>query len=227
MKNLMKNLSVLGLVLTVAFGGSFLRQAQSSSVITSMVITGSIITYAGPTCPAGYLSANGTSLLRAGRYANLFSALGTSWGTADGTHFNIPDLRGRFLRGVDGGAARDPDRASRTASATGGATGDAVGTVQVDQYVSHSHGLTQSPHSHGITDPGHVHSYIYRTSNLGPGGSPGGGDTDRGLDTNTNNTASATTGVTVNSASITISVNNAGGNETRPTNADVTYCIAF
>ena len=33
---------------------------------------------------------------------HLFTAIGTAYGTADGTHFNVPDFRGIFPRGVTG-----------------------------------------------------------------------------------------------------------------------------
>jgi len=58
------------------------------------------------------------------------------------TTFNLPDFRGRFLRGVDMGTARDPDRASRTTMNTGGNTGDAVGSIQSNQIQTHTHGIT-------------------------------------------------------------------------------------
>ena len=92
--------------------------------------------------PTGWLEENGASLLRAGTYADLYAVIGTTYGTADGTHFNLPDARGRFIRGWDHGAARDPDRASRTADATTGATmtaGDHVGTLQADAFKAHVH----------------------------------------------------------------------------------------
>ena len=53
--------------------------------------------------------------------------------------FNLPDLRGRFLRGVDHGTGRDPDSASRTASNANGNTGDTVGSIEGDQLRSHAH----------------------------------------------------------------------------------------
>ncbi len=93
---------------------------------------GSILPYGGTTAPEGWLMCNGAPVSRES-YPDLFAAVGTSFGAGDGsTTFNIPDLRGRFLRGVDGAAGRDPDGASRTAMATGGATGDNVGSVQGD-----------------------------------------------------------------------------------------------
>jgi len=74
--------------------------------------------------------------------ASLFAAIGTAWGSGDGSStFNIPDLRGRFMRGVDTGAGNDPDRLSRTTIMPGGNTGDAVGSLQLDEIKSHTHGL--------------------------------------------------------------------------------------
>lgn len=88
--------------------------------------------------PTGYLYCNGASLLRAS-YAALFTAIGTTHGTVDGTHFNIPDYRGRFLRAQADGQARDPDRATRTAMNPGGNTGDNIGSVQLDAFQGHKH----------------------------------------------------------------------------------------
>lgn len=99
---------------------------------------GTILEWGGPTAPSGYLLCTGASLLRTD-YPELFSAIGTNHGAADGTHFNIPDHRGRATRMVDGGVGRDPDRAARTAANTGGSTGDNVGSVQSDQFISHTH----------------------------------------------------------------------------------------
>jgi microcystin-dependent protein len=48
---------------------------------------------------AGYLLANGASLLRTGTYAGLFAILGTTYGSVDGTHFTLPDFRGKSIFG--------------------------------------------------------------------------------------------------------------------------------
>jgi microcystin-dependent protein len=50
--------------------------------------------YAGISLPAGWLWCDGASLVRAS-YPVLFAAFGTTYGAADGTHFNLPDLRGK------------------------------------------------------------------------------------------------------------------------------------
>jgi microcystin-dependent protein len=100
--------------------------------------SGTIMPYAGSTAPAGWLVCDGTSYVRT-NYQKLFNAVGTAHGAADGTHFNVPDLRGMFVRGKDGGAGNDPDAAGRTAPRTGAATGDNVGSLQTDELKSHSH----------------------------------------------------------------------------------------
>lgn len=99
---------------------------------------GGIIAYGGTVAPTGWLMCDGASYLR-DDYPRLFAAIGTAHGSADSTHFNVPDLRGRFIRGVDGGVDRDPDKSGRTAMNSGGNTGDAVGSVQADQLKSHLH----------------------------------------------------------------------------------------
>lgn len=101
---------------------------------------GAIIMYGGSTAPAGYLLCDGTSYLKA-TYPDLYSAIGNAFGTADGTHFNVPDMRGQFPRGVDSGAGRDPDAAFRTAMNPGGNTGDNVGSIQPDDLESHAHSI--------------------------------------------------------------------------------------
>ena len=101
---------------------------------------GTIQTYVGTVAPSGYLICDGSSVSKT-TYPRLFAIISTSYGTADGTHFNLPDLRGRFVRGVDSGSGHDPDASSRTASNTGGNAGNLIGSLQTDQYAQHSHGV--------------------------------------------------------------------------------------
>lgn len=105
----------------------------------ALLPTGSIVAFGGRTdrVPSGWLLCDGRSVTRE-MYPALFDAIGTAHG-GDGTNFNLPDLRGRFLRGVDGAAGRDPDVATRAAAATGGNTGNAVGTVEGGNVGAHTH----------------------------------------------------------------------------------------
>ena len=104
---------------------------------------GVILPFGGTAAPDDYLLCDGSSLLRAS-YASLFTAIGTAYGTADGTHFNVPDLRGYFLRGRANGQTTDPDRAARTALKAGGNTGDNVGSKQLDAFQGHRFGIGQA-----------------------------------------------------------------------------------
>lgn len=77
---------------------------------------GSVLPYLGSTAPSNFLLCDGSSLLRAGTYANLFAAIGTTYGFVDGTHFNLPDLRGRSPIGAGTG----PGLTTRASGASGG-----------------------------------------------------------------------------------------------------------
>ena len=68
----------------------------------SGAVIGSVIAFAGTTPPANCLYCDGSEVSREA-YAKLFAAIGTIWGDGDGAEtFNIPDLRGIFIR-CDGG----------------------------------------------------------------------------------------------------------------------------
>ena len=87
--------------------------------------SGTVLAFARNTAPVGWLKANGAAVSRA-TYAALFAAIGTTFGAGDGsTTFNVPDLRGEFLRGWDDGRGADPGRA--------------FGSAQADELKSHAH----------------------------------------------------------------------------------------
>jgi len=116
---------------------------------------GSVMAFAGATPPPGWLACDGTAVSSA-IYPELFAAIRTAWGNgtddADpATDFNLPDLRGRFLRGLDDGAGRDEQAGSREAAALGGNTGDRVGTVQDEDMLAHRHDFLVSRESGGGT----------------------------------------------------------------------------
>lgn len=108
---------------------------------------GSISSFGGTSAPNGFLICDGSSLVRT-VFPKLFAAIGTAYGAADGTHFNIPDFRGMFIRGYAAGSANDPDRAARTISNPGSNSGDNVGSLQLSAVGAHSHSYT-SPQNPG------------------------------------------------------------------------------
>lgn len=111
---------------------------------------GVVLDYAAASAPAGWLLCYGQSLLRAGTYANLFAVIGTVFGSADGTHFNVPDLRGRVVAGQDDMGGSSANRLTNPASTTGGIDGDVFGgtgglethSMTAAQNGAHTHNLS-------------------------------------------------------------------------------------
>ena len=133
------------------------------------------------------------------------------------TTFRLPDDRGLFDRALDMGAGVDAERVAAGVH-------NVPGSFEPEAFAAHTHGITQSPHTHGVTDTGHQHFTLdtladTSTTDAGNGDRvTTGASTTEGLGTLASKTRSATTGIGVNAASISISNNNAGGLETRPVN---------
>ncbi|MAL42154.1 MAG: hypothetical protein CMO04_20025 [Thalassospira sp.] len=71
---------------------------------------GTVSAFAMPTAPEGWLVCDGSAISRTD-YADLFAAIGTLWGDGDEVStFNLPDLRGEFVRGFDDGRGVDAGR---------------------------------------------------------------------------------------------------------------------
>ncbi|MBR6847481.1 MAG: tail fiber protein [Bacteroidales bacterium] len=94
---------------------------------------GMVSPFAGDSIPAGWLLCDGSEVSRT-EYANLYNVIGVSWGAGDGSNtFNLPDMRGMFLRGVSGESGNDPDAIDRIVlNDNGGNTGNQVGSYQGD-----------------------------------------------------------------------------------------------
>lgn len=100
---------------------------------------GTMIQFAGSAAPSGYLWCDGSAVSRT-VYARLFAAIGTLWGSGDGSStFNLPNSQGAFFRGAGDGL----NPSTRT-----------VGSYEADDV---------KPHNHSITDPGHDHNSVGRT----------------------------------------------------------------
>ncbi|MBY0295282.1 MAG: tail fiber protein [Methylobacterium sp.] len=99
--------------------------------------------------PAGWLLCNGLAVSQT-QYQNLFSAIGFNFGAnPPAGQFYLPDLRGRFVRGVDDGSGRDPDVATRTDMQNPGITSKGVGSVQSHAFQNHTHPYRAFPHDEG------------------------------------------------------------------------------
>lgn len=113
----------------------------------SLVPPGVISPYGGSAAPNGYLLCDGSAVSRT-TYADLFAAIGTAFGTGNGsTTFNVPDLNGRVPVGKDNAGGNNTNRIT---SAVAGFDGDTLGAAGGDQRVQ--------THNHTLTDPGHAHT---------------------------------------------------------------------
>ena len=127
------------------------------STAQSLNPTGMVIWVAMSSAPTGFIKANGAAVSRS-TYSALFAAIGTTFGSGDGsTTFNVPDLRGEFVRGWDDGRGVD--------------SGRSFGSSQVDSTALPNAGFTTN------TAGNHNHSY---NTNQGTGGGQGGGGADTG-----------------------------------------------
>lgn len=179
---------------TVEYDGT-----QYQIVSSGPALVGEIRDYAGSTAPAGYAFIDGSCVSRTGLGADLFSVIGTTYdptgSTCDTAHFALPDGRGRLLAGQDnmGGSA-----ANRITNAASGCTGTTLGGAGCGSQTHTQLVAELAAHTHAITDPGHVHGAGPGENFLVTGIS--GNALSPGASFNTQqNTASATTGITINS----------------------------
>jgi len=113
--------------------GEFLKTDGSGNLSFSIVQgvpSGSVFCMAVATVPSGYLECNGAAVSRT-TYSALFAIIGTAYGAGNGSStFNIPDLRGEFVRGFDNGKGTD--------------SGRSIATSQSAQNASHNHSISVS-----------------------------------------------------------------------------------
>lgn len=187
--------------------------------------SGTIIWFAGAIPPTGYIKANGQAVGRS-TYPNLFAAIGTLYGAGDGsTTFNVPDLRGEFVRGLDEGRGVDAGRA--------------LGSAQADDLKSHLHTVdppittsSSDTHNHTGTTSSDTHNHTVGPLNAVSGTS--GGNTRYNTEAGTLTTSSDTHNHTFTTSSDThnhtvdiaqFNSGSTGGAETRPRNVALLACI--
>jgi microcystin-dependent protein len=168
----------------------------AAAVQQALLPAGAVQAFAMASAPSGWLIANGAAVSRT-TYAALFSAIGTTYGTGDGsTTFALPDLRGYFVRG--------------SGTNSDGTAAGTFGAKQADDNKAHTHTGTTS------TTGAHTHTYTFKTTT---GGSSAGGDLNN-IGNGTFNTGSA------GNHSHTFTTDSSG-TETRPKNIAMLYCIKF
>ena len=198
--------------------GGFMKTDASGNLSFSIVEgvpTGSVFCLAVNTVPTGYVKCNGQSYSRTGTYAALFAVIGTTYGSADSNHFNVPDLRGEFIRGFDDGRGVD--------------NGRSINDPQGGENAQHSHSYGNS----GISVSGANHNHNIRGLSLQPsianvGITLGSGQGYQiGYRTNDNVTTDAAvkdSGTLSLSGTVGITINNQGS-EARPRNIAMLYII--
>lgn len=93
---------------------------------------GFVKAFAGSVPPVGWMICNGAELLRSA-YPELFNAIGTAYGSSGPLYFNLPDLRGRVLVGLDGAQVEFANLGK-----TGGAKTHALTIAEMP---AHTHGI--------------------------------------------------------------------------------------
>ena len=206
----------------VTIGTYILQAVPYVKYASNGVPPGTIMAYAGTTCPAGWVFCDGTVYDGVNiNYAALYAAIGTNWGngttiavgtisnaTGASKPFNVPDLRGMFLRGVDGTRGDLPDEKNRLSIFSGSNTGNNVGS-----YESNSTALPQNPLT--TSNPGD-HWHMVATQAFAA--AKGGDFIALAAGSGTTYTGSGLSGGHTHSIS-------GGDNETRPRNMAVYYII--
>ena len=223
-----------GTLFTYYNDGSSSQWVESTNVVANVepnpIPAGAMMAWASDTIPSNWLLCDGSAVSRS-TYASLFAAIGTQYGSGDGTTtFNLPDIKGRTIVGKD---------ASQTEFDVLGETGGAkTHTLLISEMPSHthlqdSHTHTQNSHthtqnSHNHTQNAHTHpnagggyaaliSFTASGGNsayMGQGAFGAGGATWAGSLTATNNATTATNQATTATNQATTATNqNTGGGE--------------
>jgi microcystin-dependent protein len=182
--------------------------AISSALGTAGAVpVGVVNPFAGATAPSGWLLCFGQAVSRT-LYPVLFNTISTSYGVGDGsTTFNVPDLRGRAVAGMDNMGGTAASRLTATvlsAANTLGATGGTqTQTLTSAEMPSHTH--TQNAHDHLLYYQGSVGGNRYMVGDY-----LGGAGASYFIPSMTTVTASAVSGYSI-AQGVTATNQNTGG----------------
>lgn len=128
------------------------NQAARKYYVDRIVPIGTVLMFSGSSAPTGWLLCYGQAASRT-TYDELFAVIGTTYGDGDGsTTFNLPDLRGRVVHGLDNIGGSDAGRlsAANTLGGTGGSE-----SISTSAMPSHTHSFSDTTssagsHQHGL-----------------------------------------------------------------------------
>ena len=119
------------------------KKVKKSNLIKDTVPAGVVDMFAGSTAPSGYLLCDGSAVSRS-TYSKLFTAIGTTYGSGDGsTTFNLPNLKGKVAVGLN-----SADTSFDTLGETGG---EKTHTLTVAEMPSHTHNIRYAGGAKGIS----------------------------------------------------------------------------
>jgi microcystin-dependent protein len=137
---------------------------------------GVISMYGGSTAPSGWLLCDGSAVSRT-TYARLFSAIGTKYGSGNGsTTFNLPNFKGRVPVGLDSSQSEFNSLNKRG--------GEKTHKLTINEMPSHNHAMNNTSYSdtnvnhtvmfgtdlaHGDTHYWNYSNPTFWTSNVGGG----------------------------------------------------------
>jgi microcystin-dependent protein len=167
--------------------GTITQAMLAVALQQALLPAGVVLPFGGAAAPSGFLLCNGASLLRAD-FPALFAAIGTAFGAADGTHFNVPDMRQRFARGkgaaevlgAAGGSATHTHADHAQLTHAGAAVADhpahthtVTSNVAVGDHAAHTHTVTSNvavgdhaAHTHTVTSNVAVGDHAAHTHNV-------------------------------------------------------------
>lgn len=187
-----------GVTVVIPQGGSGFYILTGANVLAPTlpgVPLGSVQAFAMTTPPAGWFECDGSAISRT-TYAALFALIGTVFGVGNGTTtFNIPDLRGYFVRGWADAGAIDPARV--------------FGSTQSSANLAHTHTFT------GDAMPPHLHTFGVYDQDTGGGVAADG----RGNPTANPSTSGVSAGTPAGTNA------SSGGTESRPVNVALMFAI--
>lgn len=165
--------------------GSVTAAKLDSAAVSVLMPTASLMPYAGSAAPTGYLLCDGAAISRT-TYSDLFGIVGTTYGIGDGsTTFNIPDLRGRVIAGLDDMGGTSANRLTNPSSTINGIDGDILGNTGGSE--THTLTVAEMPsHSHTYNNSNSTSSQAAGGSGL-PGGNQSGTTSSAGSDLAHNN----------------------------------------